>query len=225
MLSSCTFCFFFFTLSTLNKIDPVHYRCASGFYVDLIIKLSEKLRFTYEIYEVEDKAWGGMSVSGEWNGLMKDLITSKADLAMTSLKITKERSEFIDFSIPFMETVKNYVLVCTCSFLRTFCLFFKGIAIVVSLRPGSISTTAFLSKFPLNIIINSNNYLNMSFKKEPYDYIIWIMLLLVSLHSAAIAIYLFEWTVNKFRFTKKQPKYFFEYVPIDEYAKVLIFFL
>lgn len=102
----------------------MHYRCASGFYVDLISELSEKLQFTFDIYEVEDKAWGGKSKNGEWNGIMKDLITNKADLAMTSLKITTERSEIIDFSIPFMET---------------------GIAIVVSLRPGTISTTAFLS--------------------------------------------------------------------------------
>lgn len=36
---------------------------------------------------------------------MKDLITNKADLAMTSLKITKERNDFVDFSLPFMETV------------------------------------------------------------------------------------------------------------------------
>ena len=99
--------YYFFVLSQLNKSDPDHYRCASGFYVDLIIKLSEKLQFTYEIYEVEDRAWGGKSASGEWNGLMKDLITNKADLAMTSLKVTKERSEYIDFSVPFMETV-NY---------------------------------------------------------------------------------------------------------------------
>jgi len=49
------------------------------------------------------------------------------------------------------------------------------------------------------------------------------MLLLVSLHSVAIAIYLFEWTINKFRFVKKQPKYVFEYVPIDEYVKVFLF--
>ena len=76
-------------LRTLNKSDPLDYKCASGFYVDLIIKLSEKLVFTYEIYEVEDKAWGGKSLNGSWDGLMKDLITMKADMAMTSLKITK----------------------------------------------------------------------------------------------------------------------------------------
>lgn len=90
-----------------------------------MVYLSEKLEFTYEIYEVEDKSWGGRGKNGEWNGLMRDLIINKADLAMTSLKVTTERMSDVDFSIPFMET---------------------GIAIVVSLRPGTISTTAFLSK-------------------------------------------------------------------------------
>ncbi len=47
------------------------------------------MKFTYEIYEVEDKAWGGKSLNGSWDGLMKDLMTMKADMAMTSLKITK----------------------------------------------------------------------------------------------------------------------------------------
>jgi ABC-type amino acid transport substrate-binding protein len=72
-----------------------------------MIELSEKLQFTYYIYEVEDKAWGGKNKQGEWNGIMKDILTNKADLAMTSLKITTERNEIIDFSIPFMETVIN----------------------------------------------------------------------------------------------------------------------
>lgn len=86
-------------------MNPDDFRCATGFYVDLMIYLSEKLEFTYEIYEVEDKSWGGKGKNGEWNGLMKDLITNKADLAMTSLKVTTERMDLVDFSIPFMETV------------------------------------------------------------------------------------------------------------------------
>ena len=84
-----------------------YYRCASGFYIDLLIELSEKLQFTYDIYEVEDKAWGGKNRKGEWNGLIRDILESKADLAMTSLKITTERTEIIDFSMPFMGTVRT----------------------------------------------------------------------------------------------------------------------
>ena len=81
-----TYLYFF---RILNKSDPLDYKCASGFYVDLLIKMAEKLAFTYEIYEVEDKAWGGKYSNGSWDGLMRDLITMKADMAMTSLKITK----------------------------------------------------------------------------------------------------------------------------------------
>jgi glutamate receptor ionotropic, NMDA 2B len=111
--------------STSNGNDSAHFKCASGFYIDLLITISHRLKFTYDLYQVEDKSWGGIK-NGQWNGLMKDLLTKKADLVFTSIKMTTQRLEYIDFSIPLMET---------------------GIAILVSLKPGSISATAFLSIF------------------------------------------------------------------------------
>ena len=88
--------------------------------------LKNTLDFTFDMYEVEDGKWGAKVTPQIWNGLIGDLLVGRADMVMTSLKITHERSQVVDFSVPFMET---------------------GIAIVVSLRPGAISTTAFLSKF------------------------------------------------------------------------------
>jgi ionotropic glutamate receptor NMDA 2B len=111
-----------------DKTTSYIYKCASGFYIDLLIMLKDRLEFTFEMYEVEDGNWGA-KVDDEWNGLIGDLITGKADMVMTSLKITAERSQVLDFSVPFMET---------------------GIAIVVALRAGAISTTAFLSKIYSN---------------------------------------------------------------------------
>lgn len=114
-----------------NTTYSYHFKCASGFYIDLLLILKERLEFTFEMYEVEDRNWGA-KINNSWNGLMKDIITGKADIAMTSLKITVERSQAIDFSIPFMET---------------------GIAIIVAMREGAISTTAFLSKFCMFCIL------------------------------------------------------------------------
>jgi hypothetical protein len=34
------------------------------------------------LYEVEDKSWGMPNALGEWNGIIRDLIDEKADLAM-----------------------------------------------------------------------------------------------------------------------------------------------
>lgn len=47
------------------------------------------------------------------------------------------------------------------------------------------------------------------------------MLLLVTLHSVAIAVYLFEWITNRFRDGKKKTEYGFEFVdPTDSSKKV-----
>ena len=52
----------------------------------------------------------------------------KADMAMTSLKITPERNEEVEFSVPFLET---------------------GITIIVAVRDGVITPTAFLSMYEI----------------------------------------------------------------------------
>jgi len=57
-----------------------------------------------------------------------EMVENRADLTLTALKVTTERNAAIEFSVPLMET---------------------GIAVIVSLRPGAISTTAFLSKSKL----------------------------------------------------------------------------
>lgn len=66
-----------------------------------------------------------MQNSGKWSGLIGLLKEEKVDMVMTSLKITQERSEQIFFSVPFQET---------------------GITILVSIRKGAISPTAFLGE-------------------------------------------------------------------------------
>ena len=91
-------------IRNLNTTNNEHYKCASGFYVDLIKELSNKLHFTYEIYQVEDGRLGEPNKFGEWNGVIKDLISEKADLALTPITITSSRSNVVDFSVPFMET-------------------------------------------------------------------------------------------------------------------------
>lgn len=54
---------------------------------------------------------------------MKALMDDKADIVVTSLKITPERNQKVEFSVPYLET---------------------GITIIVGIRDGAISATAFL---------------------------------------------------------------------------------
>ena len=44
-----------------------------GFYIDVLNRLSEELKFTYEIRRVADGKFGAIS-DGVWNGLIGDLV-------------------------------------------------------------------------------------------------------------------------------------------------------
>ncbi|GFO28639.1 ionotropic glutamate receptor nmda 2b, partial [Plakobranchus ocellatus] len=97
-------------------------RCCVGLSMDLLKIFSEELNFDFHIKEVEDGKWGGKD-GQRWNGLVQILLSGEADIVMTSFKINPERAGAIRFSVPYLET---------------------GIKIIVALRDGAISPTAFL---------------------------------------------------------------------------------
>ncbi|XP_028986320.1 glutamate receptor ionotropic, kainate 3 [Betta splendens] len=73
-----------------------------GFCIDLLKELAGVLGFTYEIRLVPDEKYGSQDEKGQWNGMVRELIEHRADLAVAPLTITYMRERFIDFSKPFM---------------------------------------------------------------------------------------------------------------------------
>ncbi|CAL1526333.1 unnamed protein product [Lymnaea stagnalis] len=127
--------------------------CCAGLSIDLLKRLSEKLNFEVDLFEVADGSYGSPINKNEtdWNGMLGMLIHGQADMAMGALAITPERSQVVDFSVPFLQT---------------------GITIIVAIREGAISPTAFL---------------------EPYDYPSWSLILVFSVHATGASIFIFEW--------------------------------
>uniref|UniRef100_A0A4W6EKV6 Glutamate receptor n=1 Tax=Lates calcarifer TaxID=8187 RepID=A0A4W6EKV6_LATCA len=74
-----------------------------GYCIDLLRELANILGFTYEVRLVEDGKYGAQDENtGQWNGMVKELMDHRADLAVAPLAITYVREKVIDFSKPFM---------------------------------------------------------------------------------------------------------------------------
>ncbi|XP_012734227.2 glutamate receptor ionotropic, kainate 3 [Fundulus heteroclitus] len=75
-----------------------------GFCIDLLKELAKILGFTYEIRLVPDGKYGSQDDKGQWNGMIRELIEHRADLAVAPLTITYMREKVVDFSKPFLNT-------------------------------------------------------------------------------------------------------------------------
>ena len=79
------------------------YTCCFGYSVDLLNHLSNILGFTVDLYLVEDSKYGGYNPStGMYNGMVGDILNSKATMAIAGLTINTDRLRYIDFTAPFM---------------------------------------------------------------------------------------------------------------------------
>lgn len=60
--------------------------------------------FNFDLYIVGDGKYGALSGTGRWTGLVGDLLSGTADMAVTSFSINSARSRVIDFTSPFYST-------------------------------------------------------------------------------------------------------------------------
>ncbi|CAF1410580.1 unnamed protein product [Adineta steineri] len=74
----------------------------AGFCIDILIDLSERLNFSYQIEVVKDATFGKKNEQGEWNGIIGELVNRRADLGLAGLTITFQREQAIDFTKPFL---------------------------------------------------------------------------------------------------------------------------
>ncbi|KAJ8284047.1 hypothetical protein COCON_G00028970 [Conger conger] len=104
-------------------------KCCKGFCIDILKKIARNVKFTYDLYLVTNGKHG-KKINNVWNGLVGEVVYKKAIMAVGSLTINEERSEAIDFSVPFVET---------------------GISVMVSRSNGTVSPSAFLEPFSASV--------------------------------------------------------------------------
>ncbi|CAD7092223.1 unnamed protein product [Hermetia illucens] len=74
-----------------------------GYAIDLIHEISRILGFSYTFRLVPDGRYGSYNKQiGEWDGMVRELLEQRADLAIADLTITFDREQVVDFTMPFM---------------------------------------------------------------------------------------------------------------------------
>ncbi|KAG5271806.1 hypothetical protein AALO_G00184180 [Alosa alosa] len=110
--------------SLQEGVAPVK-QCCKGFCIDILKRLARIVGFTYDLYLVTNGKHG-KKIDGVWNGMVGEVVYKHADMAIGSLTINEERSQVVDFSVPFVET---------------------GISVMVSRSNGTVSPSAFLEPY------------------------------------------------------------------------------
>lgn len=81
-----------------------------GYCIDLLTELSKKLGFTYKVHVVKDGRYGVLDQSGQWSGMIGEVIRGEADLAVAPLTLTSVRERHVDMSTPFLQTGLGFIL-------------------------------------------------------------------------------------------------------------------
>lgn len=94
-----------------NNISLWNTRCCYGLMIDILIKLQEIEKFTFDLYLVADGKYGSLDpVTNQMNGMIGDVYRGFADLALGMITATEKRSQYVDFTTPFMDTALMFLV-------------------------------------------------------------------------------------------------------------------
>ena len=113
----------------LDKNNPYDIFCCRGLSIDMLNRLASDLDFEYTLYIVSDRTYGKV-INGSWNGIIRDLMTGTAHMAVAAMSITRNRVKVIDFTHPY---------------------FFSGFSVLYTEKRRDSNMRAFLEPFALPV--------------------------------------------------------------------------
>ncbi|XP_033607884.1 glutamate receptor ionotropic, kainate 1 isoform X11 [Cryptotermes secundus] len=121
-----------------------------GFCIDLLKEIAAMVGFEYHIELVPDGKYGVYDLeSGEWNGIVRQLMDKKADLAVGSMTINYARESVIDFTKPFMNLGISILFKVPTDKESTFFTFMDPLGLDIWLLALAAFSLAFFTLFAL----------------------------------------------------------------------------
>ncbi|GFY79459.1 ionotropic receptor 25a [Trichonephila inaurata madagascariensis] len=107
-----------FTAVTIYHIPPFVYKnidangtvTFTGYCVELLDEIKKILNFDYTISETKDNKFGTMDDNLQWDGMIRDLVDKKAEIALGPISVMAERETVVDFTVPYYDLVGISIL-------------------------------------------------------------------------------------------------------------------
>ena len=80
-----------------NNLTTWRMGCCSGLYVELFQLVINDINIDYQVYIVADGKFGAFK-DGRWNGMIHELYTKRADIAMQQVTVLAQRFNVVDFT-------------------------------------------------------------------------------------------------------------------------------
>lgn len=74
--------------------------CCDGYVLKIFDAISKEVGFTYDLYITPDGYFGSF-MNGTWNGMIKQVVEGKADVAIHSISVTAKRATAVEFTTGF----------------------------------------------------------------------------------------------------------------------------
>ena len=85
--------------------------------IDLMQLLESDMNFTVRLFKRFDGVWASKDLNtGIWNGIASNLISGDADVAFTTLALTTEKYEVMDYMDPMADMYYGFAIKSECDF-------------------------------------------------------------------------------------------------------------
>ena len=83
----------------------------SGFEINLLNVISKNLNFSVHYSSPSDGKWGNLNeTNGKWNGMTKEIISGRANIAMSCIGVFIDRIEVVDFTYSTLQDCAIFVV-------------------------------------------------------------------------------------------------------------------
>ena len=99
----------YFPMVVINQGDGIIKY--SGFEVELLNVISKRLNFKMHRYSPTDGNWGSLNkVTGKWNGMIQEVISGRANIAMSGIGVYEPRFQVIDYGYIYRQDCTSFVV-------------------------------------------------------------------------------------------------------------------